>query len=224
VSTEVGQLHEPEGEGADTTSSVSTPKSKATGYAMEYDAARKLAQGLGANLGRLGQPGGIITIRGGTATLNYIREREAHLLGMQTSLFGDMEVPTRRGRSHTTQSSAVLRSVQVRQEVLFAEPPSPRGPKAQAVLPFAEFEEEPQTLLRRLLDSGTTTLDRLHQAMLLFGRSQEALLRLFLTESSMGTSERFWRLAQALSALYPDGSEEKRWVDGVLARKRSLGF
>ena len=35
-----------------------------------------------------------------------------------------------------------------------------------------------------------------------------------------------WRnvLAQALSALYPAGTDEKRWVDGVLACKRGLGF
>ena len=31
-------------------------------------------------------------------------------------------------------------------------------------------------------------------------------------------------LAQALSALYPRGTEEKRWVDGVLGRKKGLGF
>jgi len=36
--------------------------------------------------------------------------------------------------------------------------------------------------------------------------------------------DRFWRLAQAFSALYPASTDEKRWVDGVLARKKSLGF
>ena len=40
----------------------------------------------------------------------------------------------------------------------------------------------------------------------------------------IGGDERFWRLAQALSALYPSHTDEKRWVDGVLARKKSLGF
>jgi hypothetical protein len=39
-----------------------------------------------------------------------------------------------------------------------------------------------------------------------------------------GNDARFWKLAQSLSALYPTGSEEKRWVDGVLARKKGLGF
>jgi len=37
----------------------------------------------------------------------------------------------------------------------------------------------------------------------------------------VGKAGRFWRLAQAL---YPAGTEEKRWVDSVLARKKRLGF
>ena len=60
--------------------------------------------------------------------------------------------------------------------------------------------------------------------MLLFGRSQSALLMQFLTETQMATNPHFWRLAQALSALYPTGSDEKRWVDGVLARKKGWGM
>ena len=74
------------------------------------------------------------------------------------------------------------------------------------------------------MENGTTILDRLHQAMLLFGRGQTALLKPFLTECGMGRNDRFWMLAQALSALYPANTDEKRWVDGVLARKRGLGF
>ncbi len=35
-----------------------------------------------------------------------------------------------------------------------------------------------------------------------------------------GRDQRCWRRAQALSALYPDHTEENRWVDGVLARKK----
>jgi hypothetical protein len=34
----------------------------------------------------------------------------------------------------------------------------------------------------------------------------------------------FWRLAQALVALYPAGTDARRWVEGVLARKKGLGF
>jgi putative DNA methylase len=46
----------------------------------------------------------------------------------------------------------------------------------------------------------------------------------FLQETGVGRDQRFWRLAQALFALYPPQTEEKRWVDGVLARKKGLGF
>jgi hypothetical protein len=43
-------------------------------------------------------------------------------------------------------------------------------------------------------------------------------------EDGIGRDGRFWKLGQAMSALYPKDSEEKRWVDGVLARKKGLGF
>jgi len=71
---------------------------------------------------------------------------------------------------------------------------------------------------------GKTVLDRLHQAMILFGAGRGDAMRRFLVEESIGKDERFWRLAQALSALYPSNTDEKRWVDGVLARKKGLGF
>ena len=47
---------------------------------------------------------------------------------------------------------------------------------------------------------------------------------IFLVEDDIGINSKFWKLAQALSALYPTHSDEKRWVDGVLAKKKSLGF
>ena len=42
--------------------------------------------------------------------------------------------------------------------------------------------------------------------------------------AGIGKDARFWKLAQSLSALYPPGIDEKRWVDGVLVRKESLGL
>jgi hypothetical protein len=71
---------------------------------------------------------------------------------------------------------------------------------------------------------GATMLDRVHQAMILFAASRTEALRRFVVEEGAGNDPLFWRLAQALSALYPTGTDEKRWVDGLLARKRSLGF
>ena len=66
---------------------------------------------------------------------------------------------------------------------------------------------------------GKTILHRLHQAMILFGADRADAMRRFLVDEGIGKDERFWRLAQAFSALYPSNTDEKRWVDGVLARR-----
>jgi hypothetical protein len=71
---------------------------------------------------------------------------------------------------------------------------------------------------------GTTTLDRVHQAMILFGAGRGEALKRFLVEEGVGRQSSFWKLGQALSALYPTSTDEKRWIDGVLARKKGLGF
>ena len=62
---------------------------------------------------------------------------------------------------------------------------------------------------------SATTLDRVHAAMLLqaSGRSQ-ALRNLLRAEQERGPD--FLRLANALTALYPRGSEEKRLLDAML--------
>ena len=72
--------------------------------------------------------------------------------------------------------------------------------------------------------AGETTLDRVHQSMVLFAAGRSEALKRFLVEEGVGRDARFWKLAQSLSALYPTGTDEKRWVDGVLARKKGLGF
>ena len=71
---------------------------------------------------------------------------------------------------------------------------------------------------------GSTVLDRLHQAMILFGAQRGELLKRFLVEDGVGKDGRFWKLAQSLAALYPPGTDERRWVEGVLARKKGLGL
>lgn len=72
--------------------------------------------------------------------------------------------------------------------------------------------------------AGTTVLDRLHQAMILFGAGRGDLMKRFLVEDGVGKDPRFWKLAQSLAALYPKGTDERRWVEGVLARKKGLGL
>jgi hypothetical protein len=71
---------------------------------------------------------------------------------------------------------------------------------------------------------ATTTLDRLHQAMLLFADDRGDGVRRLLVDAGVGADPLFWRLADALSKLYPPASPEKRWVDGLLSRKRMLNL
>ena len=159
-------------------------------YSLEYDAARKIAQGLGAHLEELAN---LVVVKGDTGRLLSLSERAA-------SLFDKAEqVPTTR---------AARRSA--KQIGLFAEVEAAEEREAWGEL------GAPAT--------GETTLDRVHQAMILFGAGRSDALKRFLVEEGVGREPRFWKLAQALSALYPAGSEEKRWVDGVHARKKSLGF
>lgn len=71
---------------------------------------------------------------------------------------------------------------------------------------------------------GSTVLDQLHQAMLFFALGRTAMLRKFLTEDGAGRDQRFWKLAQALNALYPQNTDERRWLEGVQAYKKSLSL
>jgi putative DNA methylase len=160
---------------------------KVRGYVLEYDAVRKIAQGLGAHLEELSRPGGVVEVKGNKATLLFVANR-------RQALFGD-ESKTR---------------------------PRKEG-EAQMTL-FGEVTQVENSTLKELPERGKTTLDQLHQAMLLFADGRSEALRRFLVDEGAGRDNRFWRLAQALLALYPRNSEEKRWVDGVLARKKLLGL
>ena len=93
-----------------------------------------------------------------------------------------------------------------------------------AAMSGGKDEQMPEIDDVSLTKPGETTLDRVHQAMLLFGTGRGEAMRRFLVESGAGSSASFWKLLNALSALYPSGSQEKRWVDGVLARKKGLGL
>jgi putative DNA methylase len=60
-----------------------------------------------------------------------------------------------------------------------------------------------------------TTFDGVHAAMLLQRSGQTNALRALLTAEKDGAPD-FLRLANALSALYPRKSEEKRLLDAML--------
>ena len=71
---------------------------------------------------------------------------------------------------------------------------------------------------------GDTVLDRIHQSMILFAAGRGEALKRFLVDDGAGSDERFWRLAQALVALYPKHTDERRWIEGVTGKKKGLGF
>lgn len=184
---------EAEGEGVgDEDEDAGAGKPAVAGYSLEYDAARKIAQGLGAHLEQLGH---VVEVRGETARLLPVRERQRHLFGSANGA-APRAAPGRRGQG---------------QLGLFA-----AGEGLEPEEADLDVDSAPQ--------AGETTLDRVHQSMLLFHANRSEALRRFLVDDGAGRDERFWRLAQALSALYPMGSDEKRWVDGVLARKKGLGL
>jgi hypothetical protein len=172
-----------------------TPNSngKVSGFLLEYDAARKIAQGLGAHLEQIPT---VVEVKGDKARLLPVSERTRFLFGRDGSASGD-------GR--------VKKELQLN---LFGGKEEQKA--AGVITPVAED--------RIIFVSRNTVLDRLHQSMLLFASGRGEAMRRFLIEEGAGSDQRFWRLAQALSALYPPQSDEKRWVDGVLARKKSLGF
>lgn len=169
-----------------------TSKAKKGGFVLEYDAARKIAQGLGANLDDLKH---IVEVSGDTARLLPVAERTQYLFGKdqaqapssgrkkkqdtQMDFFGEL---TKVGADETAWGEKTVKHV------------------------------------------GETTLDRVHQGMILFATGRGEALKRFLVDDGAGNDQRFWRLAQALSALYPVSANEKRWVDGVLARKKGLGL
>ncbi len=161
------------------------------GYVLEYDAARKIAQGLGAHLDVLGN---LVEIKGDKARLLPVDERGQYLFGKTETV-----ATTKRKRKRQQQRSLF-------NEMDEAE--AAEGGWGEGGAPTA----------------GQTTLDRVHQAMLLFASGRSAALKRFLVEEGIGRDSRFWTLAQALSALYPSNTQEKRWVDGLLARKKGLGF
>lgn len=168
-------------------------KTGVSGYTLEYDTARKIAQGTGANLDKMT---GIVEIKGDKATLLPVSKRTDHLFG----------------KDETTPRTSRGRSKQTRQSDLFAE------------LMIREPEVEYIRQDKPIGKSGETLLDWVHQSMILFATGRAEALKRFLVEDGVGQEAGLWELAQALSALYPGGSEEKRWVDGVLARKKGLGL
>jgi adenine-specific DNA methylase len=170
----------------------STRAKAVSGFTLEYDAARKIAQGLGASLVDLKA---LVEVKGDKARLLSVAERTAYLLGKEQA---DAPLSGHR-KKHTAQMDLFTELTQ-------------------------EGVSEDTWAEKTVTKIGDTVLDRVHQSMILFASSRGEAMKRFLVDEGAGRDARFWDLAQALSALYPTKTDEKRWVDGVLARKKGLGL
>ena len=171
-----------------------TPRRKASGYSLPFDVARRFAQPLGIHLDDWESR--IIKTEKGVVRLLPVAERGKQLFGESGVAAAADEIDAASNQSP--------------QLSLFPEePPTVRGRARRRgrSISLATGDMEP-TL-------SATTLDRVHAAMLLqaSGRSQ-ALRNLLRAEQER--SPDFLRLTNALTALYPPVSEEKRLLDAML--------
>lgn len=181
----------------DVESSDTDERAKTARFDMEFDAARKIAQGLGVHLENSES---IVEVKGDKARLLPVSERVRGLFGKDAT-----EEARNRGRKKKTHQPSLFEEL----EAIEAEAESGGNGR------FGGLEGA---------RTGSTVLDTVHQSMILFASNRSEALRRFLVDDGIGRDGRFWKLAQALSALYPSGTDEKRWVDGVLARKKGLGL
>jgi len=165
------------------------PRRRAKGYSLVYDVVRRFAQPLGIRLDTWA--GRVIEIKKGAVRLLPLDERGVALLGAS----GVRTFVTQ----PTPMSSPQLSLFGADAESSAAQLPAPLG-------------DLPRSVAGR---RDVTTLDRVHLAMLLQRGGQAAALRSLLgAEQERGPE--FLRLANALSALYPRESEEKRLLDAML--------
>lgn len=176
-------------------------RNKAKGFTLVFDVVRRFAQPLGIALPQW--EGRIVETKKGVVRLLPIAERAKQLFGEE----GAHAVAARLERDRSDETEPL-------QGVLFPLADSEvrvRG-SSRANRPRTGSEVSDEGLAGQ---SNATTLDRVHAAMLLqAGGRANALRALLRTEQERGPE--FLRLANALSALYPKASEEKRLLDAML--------
>ncbi|MGH7987288.1 MAG: hypothetical protein ACREQX_13500 [Candidatus Binataceae bacterium] len=175
-----------------------TPKK---GLTLIYDVVRRFSQPLGIHLENWENR--IIENKKGIVRLLPIRERAESLLG-EDGAAGAAEI-IEHNRSGPTQYS-----------LLGDTKPAVSGSGFQPEMHARRKKSGPGGRDEApTLKPGNTTLDRVHIAMLLQAAGKSNALRTMLkAETERGPD--FVRLANALSALYPRDSEEKRLLDAML--------
>ena len=177
-------------------------RGKAKGFTLVFDVVRRFAQPLGIELPKW--EGRVIETKKGVVRLLPIAERAKQLFGDEgaQAVATQLEVGTAVGANPL-------------QGLLFPEmEPAPkvrgRGARGRGGRMAADVSDESLAAARE-----ATTLDRVHAAMLLQAGGRTNALRALL-KAEQERSPDFLRLANALSALYPRGSEEKRLLDAML--------
>ncbi|TVR84791.1 MAG: DUF1156 domain-containing protein [Rhodospirillales bacterium] len=177
-------------------------RGKTKGFTLVFDVVRRFAQPLGIELPKW--DGRVIETKKGVVRLLPIAERAKQLFGED----GGQAVATRLELGTTAGANPL-------QGMLFPEmeaDPKVRGRAARGKSGrlAVDISDESLTAARE-----ATTLDRVHAAMLLQAGGRTNALRALL-KAEQERSPDFLRLANALSALYPRGSEEKRLLDAML--------
>lgn len=174
------------------------PRGKPKGFSLVFDVARRFAQPLGIHLPAWEDR--IIETKKGVVRLMAVTERAQQL-------FGDAGAQAVADQlEHSTAGTAQL--------TLFPDRPPGAVPRVRG---RGRRRSGPVDVADEALSTprGATTLDRVHAAMLLQSSGRTNALRVLLAaEQARGPD--FLRLANALSALYPRGSEEKRLLDAML--------
>lgn len=167
-----------------------------TGYKLLYDVVRRFAQPLGIHLDAW--EGRIVETDKGVVRLLSVVERVSQLF-------------PRGGIEEGAASFEYDRTRGVQRTLFPEEGENRKTPKPRSKMGAERPDQAPSGPAVR----ESTTLDRVHMSML-FQRSGEtaALRDVLIAELKRGPQ--FLRVANALSTLYPRGSEEKRLIEAVL--------
>lgn len=172
-------------------------RGESKGYRLVFDVVRRFAQPLGIDLPKWENR--IIKTEKGVVRLLPVKERAKQIFGTEG----------------TESAAEWIASEPQTDTQLFLFPDVERGrvPKTRG-RSGSKVAPDPRDLESTSREE-LTTLDRIHAAMLLQASGQTNALRA-LVGSEVERGPDFLRLANALSALYPKGSEEKRLLDAML--------
>lgn len=175
-------------------------RSRAKGFTLVFDVVRRFAQPLGIDLPKW--EGRVIETKKGVVRLLPVLERAKQLFGED----GAAAVAARLEQTSIPGTNPL-------QGILFPDMeavPKVRAARGRGRRTTVDISDDGLATTRE-----ATTLDRIHAAMLLQASGRSNALRTLL-KAEQDRGPEFLRLANALSALYPQGIEEKRLLDAML--------